>query len=404
MSICVVLELLSEPCIPGCSFFWMVATKESQTVQQFSTRNLPDLDHMAPLQLDQNYGLPYYPLAFTANVAFGQPNIGLSGPKSDQTNAVGESLKTLPPYWNNASYPIRNPCGKDSQFAPPHRVRFSDKPIDDSSAPKKRFLIFDRSGDQTRLFYSPYIPSNDQNIASSIPTSANGSCEKFASRVEHQSLVKPVVEDKWDENDDLNDGEGDMLEDTEEIDALLYSSDSDDENDENNDVDGENDEVTTTRDTLFISIKDGGYDKDKLPDELIEEVASCDGSPKRQRLLDGRYKKSSLMRVQSPARRASHENDDAESSYSGARNSDDDDDDDIDSCKREKKVKVRDALKILESIIPGLESKDPLSIIDKAIGYMEWMKVEAQALGLGYREGISGISPQTVPLRSQKHH
>ncbi|KAI3445775.1 hypothetical protein Pfo_002440 [Paulownia fortunei] len=366
----------------------MVTAKESQTCQQFSAWNSPDFDHMALLQLEQNYSLPYFtPSVLTANVAFpGQPNSDLRGLNTGQPNAVGGSFKLPPPYWD-ISYPTRDPCLIDSQCALPHRLGVSDKPIDASCAPQKRFLIFDRSGNHTRLFFSPSFSPQNQIVASKTPASANGLCEKVASQVDQQFLVKPVVEEKWDENH-LNDGEGEMLEDTEEINALLYS-DSDDEYDEDNDADGENDEVTSTRHTPF-SIKEG-YNKDKLLEELMEEVASSDGSPKRQRLLDGSYKKSSLVSVGSPVKRASScsYEDDVESSYACARNSDDD----IDSSKREKKVKILEALKILGSIIPGLKSKDPLSIIEKAIVYLEAMKTEAEALGLSYPECKSATFP-----------
>ncbi|GFQ08710.1 hypothetical protein PHJA_003015000 [Phtheirospermum japonicum] len=56
---------------------------------------------------------------------------------------------------------------------------------------------------------------------------------------------------------------------------------------------------------------------------------------------------------------------------------------DIDPSKRDKKVKIRETLKILESIIPGSKSdKDPISVIEKAIFYLESMRIEAEALGL----------------------
>ncbi|KAL2513616.1 transcription factor bHLH [Forsythia ovata] len=155
-----------------------------------------------------------------------------------------------------------------------------------------------------------------------------------------------------------------MHEDTEEIDALLYS-DSDDDYDEN-------DEVTSRVRTSF-GIEDG-YDKGIQFEELIEEVASSDGSTKRQRLLDGRYKISSLLVDRSPVKLATSCNykDDEESSVAQEINSDD-----SNSMKRLEKVKIRETLKILMSILPGLKSKDPLLIIDKAIDYLKSLKREA---------------------------
>ncbi|KAK6156787.1 hypothetical protein DH2020_011035 [Rehmannia glutinosa] len=306
----------------------MVTAKESPASQQLSARNSPNLNQMAPVQLDQNYGLPYFSAAFQ-----GKPNSDLCGLNTGRQNAF-------------------------------------DKPIDASCAPQKRFLIFDRSGNHTRLFFSPSFSPQNRVFTSNTPASANGLWEKVASQVDDRFLLNP---EKWTEND-LNDGEGEMLDDTEEINALLYS-DSDDEDDD--DDDGENDEVTSMRHNPF-SIEEG-YDKHKLFNELIEEVASSDDSPKRQRLLDGRYKKSSLVSS------CGYCKDDEEYSYVGARNSYDG----IDSSKRDKKVKIHETLKILESIIPGLKSKDPVSIIEKAIVYLESMKIEAEALGLSYTESTS---------------
>ncbi|KAH6773229.1 hypothetical protein C2S51_011633 [Perilla frutescens var. frutescens] len=358
------LQSKSESCIPGCSFGWMVTAEESQTCQQFSAQNSTDLNLMTLLQQEQNCSLPYFnPSAQYANLAFpGQPNCHLLGLNTGQPNAVSG-----------------NPCLKNFQRSPQYGLGFPNKPIDASCAPGKRFLIFDRSGNHTRLFVSPSFSRQNDIIASKVPGTASGLCEKVASEVDQRFLVKSVVEEKWDENN-LNDGEGEMLEDTEEINALLYS-DSDDEyydddDDTNDDTDGENDEVTSTRHTLF-GIEDCG-NKDKSLEEVMEEVASTDGSPKRRKLLDGNYKKSSLVSVERSVKRASPCNykDDVESHCGGARTSYNN----IDSSKNEKTVKIHEALKILGSIIPGLNSKDPLSIIEKAIVYLESMKMEAKAL------------------------
>ncbi|KAL0412667.1 UNVERIFIED_CONTAM: Transcription factor [Sesamum radiatum] len=310
----------------------------------------------------------------------------LRGLNINQQDAVGGFLNLRPPC-GNICFPTGNQCMKDLPCALPRRLGATDKPVNASWAPQKKFLIFDQSGSHTRLFFSPSFAPRDQNFTSKIPASANGQCEQVASRVDEQFLMKPIVGEKWDENH-LTDGEDEMLEDTEEINALLYS-DSDDEYDDNDDDDDcENDEVTSTGHSPFSIEED--Y-KDKSLEELKEEVASSDESPKRRRLLDGKYKKSSLASAQTLLKRTIPCNyeDDVESSCAGERNSHDD----IGSCKREKKVKIRQALKILESIIPGLTRNDPLSIIDKAITYLKSMKTEAEALGLSYPKS----KPSTLP-------
>lgn len=336
----------------------MVTAKESQTCQQFSAWNSRDLNPMALLQLEQNCSLPYFsPSALTANLALpGQRNSHLHGFITGQPNAVAGKI----------SYPSGNPCLKNSQ----HGLGVLDKPIDASYAQGRRFLIFDRSGDHTRLFVSPSFSHQNNIISSKVPATASGLCEKVASGVDHEFLVRPVVEEKWDENS-LNDGEGEMVEDTEDINALLYS-DSDDEYDDDDDDDdtndGENYEVTSTRHTL-LGIEDCG-NKDKLLEQAMEEVASSDSSPKRRKLLDGSCKKSSLASVERPMKRAPPCN-----------HKDDVEPHDINLIKNDNKVKIHEAVRILGSIIPGSNSKDPLSIIEKAIVYLETMKMEAKAVG-----------------------
>ncbi|KAG8364151.1 hypothetical protein BUALT_Bualt19G0097100 [Buddleja alternifolia] len=329
----------------------MVTAKESPC-QQFSAWNSPGLAEMALRQLEQNYKLPCLPPSTLDSAS------DLRGFNLGQHELVGGFSKSIPLY-QDISYPIENPYFKSSHFPLSNGIRVTDKPVDASFAPQKRFLIFDQSGNDTRLFFSPVFSPQNRVFPSKTPAFANGPSEKVAAR----------VEEKWGENN-LSDEEGDMREDSEEIDALLYS-DSDDEYDD--DDDDENDEVTSTGHTPF-----------EIDEKLLEEeVASCDGSPKRQKLLNGKYKKSSFG--ESPllnrAISCNYEDDGEHSSYRISY----DDDDDLDSSKRETKVKIRQALKMLENIIPGLNSsKDPLSIIDKAITYLKSMKTEAESLGLNY--------------------
>ncbi|PIN17686.1 hypothetical protein CDL12_09649 [Handroanthus impetiginosus] len=349
----------------------MVTAKESETRQLFSAWNLSYLDHMAFLGIEQNHGLPCFrPYTPTANVAFpGRPGLDLN---TGQQDSVGRFLKLIPPN-SKIVHPTGNPCPKDAQCALPHRLGDTDKPMD---TPQKRFLIFDQSGSHTRLFVSPLLSHENQIFTPETPHNAtDASREEVAVRPDQQFLMKPIVEEKWDENH-LTDEEGEMPEDTEEINALLYS-DSDDEYDDNDD---ENDEVTSTGHSPFI-IKEEVYNKHKLLQEFEDEVASSQGPSKRQRLLDGKCKKSSLMSDESPTKRAISYEDDVESSCAGLRASYDR----IDSSKREKKVKIRQAMKVLETIIPGISTNnDPLFIIDKAIAHLKSMKTEVEAHGFSH--------------------
>lgn len=352
--------------MPGRSFVWMATGRESKTChEQFSARNSSYLDQVTLLHLKHNYNLPRPPpSALTTDFAYrGESDSVMRGLNTVQQDNIGGLLKSVPPSCNISYHPNQNTSLKDSsQSSLINGIGLQDKAINDAScAPQKQLLIFDQSGNRTRLFFSPSFSPPNLVFASETPASANG-YGHVATRVDEGFVMKPIVEEKWDENH-LSDGEGEMLEDTEEINALLYS-DSDDEDD-----DDENDEVTSTGQSPLSK---------KEFEELREEVASSDDSPKRRRLLDGKYKKSSSVATGERAISCNHE-DDVESIYAFDRNPYDGD---LDSCKRETKVKIRHALKMLESIVPGINSKDPLSIIDKAIVYLKSMKIEAESLGL----------------------
>lgn len=47
-----------------------------------------------------------------------------------------------------------------------------------------------------------------------------------------------------------------------------------------------------------------------------------------------------------------------------------------------KKDKLRETLKLLESMVPGAEGKHPMLVIDEAIDYLKSLKFKAKAMGL----------------------
>lgn len=362
----------------------MVTTRESHVYQLIFAWDLSNLDQMALLQSKQNYSLPWIqPLSLTERSALPGQSVSKSPSSNCEQEAdVARFLKPVPlcssmPHLTGAAYPI-------DQHAVSHELVLGDKANDTSEAPQRRFLIFDQSGNQMKIFFSP-SPSNQI---------FNEPRREVATHVGYLFSREPDAEETWDENH-LPDEEVDILEDTDEIDALLYS-DGDDEwgNDDDDGGGGGNDEVMSSGCSPFIIGE--GYEKDKSPEEHTEEVVNSD--EKRQRLLDGQYKKSSLPSTESLKK---HETispsylDDVNSSCAGDCNSISYDD--TSSSKRLKKVKVRQALKTLEGIIPGLTSNDPLSIIDKAIIYLKSMKTEAEALGLIFPDSTSSASPFHTP-------
>lgn len=305
----------------------MFTVKEPRKSQQFSARNSINFDYMVahPLQLERK---PYFPTPTPTE---------LQGSDIGQPNRVA----------------IENRFLEVSHCAFERGVGVPDKPSDVCRVPQKRFLCFDQSVDGTRLFFSPQVTPLNHIISSKALVSSDGPFEKVAEQP--QIVTNPLFEEEhWDENDE------EMREDTEEINALLYS-DSDDEYEDN-------DEVTSTGHTGAPFATEEDYYNDR--DNLIEH-----GSSKRQRLIDGKYEKSSVL---GPSESLMYSNrGDMESSS-----------DDLNSIKREKKVKIRRALEILKSIIPGAgagpgppSNDDYLSIIENAIVYLKTMKKsEAEAM------------------------
>ncbi|XP_051144313.1 transcription factor bHLH143-like [Andrographis paniculata] len=355
----------------------MFAAKESQTNQKASARNSSNLDYMALLKHESFTQFPCVPPAMrTSSADFpGFYTSDFHGLNAGQQDTVGGVLKLDVPYCN-----ISNPTGRiypnKAQCALPYEFDVSDKVINASCAPQKRFLIFDQSGSHTRLFFSQSFRPGNQTLASKSPAIASGQCDKIPMRMDSQFLTEQDFIENWGEND-LIEGEGEMREDTEEINALLYS-DSDYDDDDGDD-DGENDEVTSTGHSPFI-IEEECTKDNELHEEELTEVLNSDELPKRRRLLDGKYKKSSLANAKNPmSQPVSHcyEDDDVESSCAGYYNPHD-----TDLHKRAKKLKIREALSTLASIIPGLSVNDPLSVIDEAIVYLKSMKAEAESLQL----------------------
>ncbi|EPS71311.1 hypothetical protein M569_03457 [Genlisea aurea] len=319
----------------------MFTDQESKTSVQFSAANCSYPDHLMHLQVKQDGDLRFFrPPVSAANC--GLPWIFNPDMNGEKVFVSGGPLE-LP------SHPAENLCLPNSQLSLDDNLGLlQTKPF---PGLEKRFIIFDRSGVQTRLFFSPLLsPINNYVAAAAAPVAVTGF--NFSSEEE---VATPVIrhpmeeEEKWDENR-LSDEES---EDSDEIDALLFS-DSDDESDE--------DEVTST----LQFFPDGSFTEpeyNKVEEEAEESFTG--GWRKRQRLLvDGKFKSSSSSI--GPLR------DDAESANG-----------DIHLSTREKKVKIREALKILETVSPECLSSNqspPLAIIDKAIAYLKSMKAEAEAL------------------------
>jgi hypothetical protein len=306
---------------------------------------------------------------------------GIPDLKTEQTKDAYASLQCLPLHFQSL-FPTPNPYLKGRQSLLSHGLDGNAGPNTSSGSSPKRFLIFDQCGNQTRLIHnSVSLPVWSPATATTKPFFGYKSNEEEqAARVSPTDPRKYFLHEESGENKIASE-ESEMHEDTEEINALLYSDESDGDDDYGDDDD---DEVASTGHSP-MAIK-GSYEKHEHVECIGEEVAGSDGPNKRPKLLDGGYKKSSPMETASSVKldRSLAYDSDAESSYAIGQNQGEEASS-ILGKRPFKRGNIRDALRILESIIPGAEGKDPLLVIDEAIDYLKSMRHKAKSLGVSHQ-------------------
>nr|KYP61174.1 Transcription factor bHLH143 family [Cajanus cajan] len=252
------------------------------------------------------------------------------------------------------------------------------------SSLQKRLLIFDRSDNKTRLFYGPVLPlvQSPTVAATKFAQSYVANGEGQASNVGQKNLPSyslPEVSVK----DHAVIEESENHEDTEEINALLYSDD-----DNGNDDDDDSDEVTST-DRSPLATKMTHVIQEQFED-MKEDVASSDWPNKRLKLIDGDYNRSSPPVQRSNLARPNGTCDcvsDAESKNSSGWLYSVDKakvDDSVVCDIKLKKDKIRESLRVLENLIPGAKGKEPLFVIDGTIEYLKFLMSQSGALGDKY--------------------
>jgi len=238
---------------------------------------------------------------------------------------------------------------------------------------QKKLLMFDHSGSKTRLLYSPVFPFVQSPIVTATQFTqiydVNEEARATNIGLKHWPVYTSPEETR---KDRIDNEESEMHEDTEEINALLYSDDSYDDDD---DDDGDDDEVTSTGHSPLVTEKTCVTQEQFV--DMKEEVASTDWPNKRQKLIDGGFNRlpplvesASSERLDKMCEYAS----DVESSYSSSsgvystrQTKDKSTADDI----QLKKDKIRKLLRVLENFIPGAKGKHPLLVIDGTIEYLE---------------------------------
>lgn len=354
-----------------------------------SSQQLPDLNCMCTLlEPRRQHCLPSHtnqctckfstPVALPGSIGPHLQNSMTEQINTEKINEVQGSLQGLPSDFP-ALLPTPIPCTTGKLSAFPYGLSGMVMPDAKFSRPcQKGFLIFDQSGNSTRLIYNYMCPPiQNPYIATGRHVSSNENMDKVghAAQLDQIDPTKNLLCEVSGENDS-----SEMHEDTEEINALLYSDDDDDDSD---DECGQDDEVTSTGHSP-MQIKEGHGNQGQI-EELTEEVASSDGPRKRQKMLDGGYNKSS------PGYTASSVNLDGSNGYDndaksfvGGQNGVEGSDCTLGNMWS-KKEKIREILRVLESIIPGVKGKDPLLVIDEAIDYLRIAKLKAETQGMSFQ-------------------
>ncbi|CAL0319310.1 unnamed protein product [Lupinus luteus] len=249
-------------------------------------------------------------------------------------------------------------------------------PCGDSGSPQKQFLVIDHTAGQTTVIYNCKFESHNECLASLHSklhgaNYLNGNEPSFRTYLNH--MTDPILADKVDENQDIG-IENEMHEDTEEINALLYS-DSDVYSSE------DDDEVTSTGHSPSTMTT---HDNNEAFKKTTEGVGSSAGKTKKRKLSDSYHDDIQLMDTANSMNQNKlfAMGNDAESRCSGGKDEGPDEMESLSDNKKMRKEKIRDVLSILQSMIPGGKDKDPLMLLGDAIHCLKSLKLKATALGL----------------------
>ncbi|KAK8642732.1 hypothetical protein V6N13_012065 [Hibiscus sabdariffa] len=238
-----------------------------------------------------------------------------------------------------------------------------------SGVAEKRFLVFDQSGDQTTLIFTSASGTPTKCLTSwglKSPVAGNFNGEDPIDKVHGNIHSGPISTDIFEENG--TDEQSEMHEDTEELNALLYSDDDSEYT--------EDEEVTSTGHSPSTMTA-----QDEQFEGSCEEVASSTRLTKKQKLLDGSNRYSPLLmdttNSGNPNRYSEYE-DDADSRCANGQNPGSSDMDSSSGYKRTRRDKIRETVSVLRSIIPGGEGKDAVVVLDEAIDYLKSLKQKAK--------------------------
>ncbi|GLT93741.1 hypothetical protein SLE2022_115170 [Rubroshorea leprosula] len=294
-----------------------------------------------------------------------------------QVNELRGCFDCLPRF-RQAFTPASNPILKEQLLA-----NVSDNhgeataPKAGSGCTQKRFLVFDQSGDQTTLIFSPALgtPVQCPNSWSSKALGAyNPNGEHPMAKGDLNLHLGPISGAAFDGNG--ADVQSEMHEDTEELNALLYSDDDGNYTDDDDDDDTASTGHSPSTMTAHNEQLEGS----------TEEVASSGGTTKKRKLFDGVNDYAPLLMDTAtsvkPKLSCEYEHD-AESSCANGKISQSNELSSLSANKRMRKEKIRETVCLLRSIIPNGEGKDAIMVLDEAIGYLKSLRFKAKDLGFG---------------------
>lgn len=285
--------------------------------------------------------------------------------KTEQTNEVQRFLQ----------YPNLEPCLKETQTG-------GGMQNANHASLEKKLLIFDHSGSKTRLLYRPVFPLVQSPIVTATQFAqvydVNEEAQATNKGLKHFPIYNSPEETDKDHRD--ND-ESEMHEDTEEINALLYSDDYDD-----SDGDGDDDDDVTSTGHSPLVTKRINLMQEQFAD-MKEDVASSDWPNKRQKLIDGGCNRLPPLVDTASSERINKTCEyvcDAESKYSSSDRVYDTrqtkEDNSTAGDIQLKKDKIRELLRVLENFIPGAKGKHPLLVIDGTIEYVKSLMSQTATL------------------------
>ncbi|XP_059279662.1 transcription factor bHLH143-like [Lycium ferocissimum] len=330
--------------------------------QQYSDLRLTHLNFSYPrFDIGQQNSFPTYmtPLSNEFPINGNSPFFTFSGLPESNASRPTEPCNWLycSPQFYQGFNPVSTTLPKE-KFAPRALETLAGNKYPNGG---KRFLVFDQSGDQTTLIYSSANATPVQ-----CPASLNPKAPALYPEIRRKEVSPSghFFGDEYYEENNRHDVESEMHEDTEELNALLYSDD-----------DSEDDEETSTGhspSTMTAHCLPEWFDE-----RGEEEVASSGGPTKRHKLLDGSYDAPELRDTATSAKAytCSDLEDDAQSTCGNGLDQDS-------GKKRLRKDKICETISILQEIIPGGKGKDSIVVIDEAICYLRSLKAKAKSLGL----------------------